>query len=150
MVVIINGEVVPDNDPRAKQFRGSKGGSSGGGGFGGSNSNGGGLQNRGARVVSIGDFTGQQSQQQQQQQFGGRGPQAGGAEDDVDGLLTPLSRLLGIAGRRVQIPPIPQINFAGYSFPMIHLAVSLLGVLFMGSWRIGFIVFIALAIVNPK
>jgi len=145
MVVIINGEIVPDNDPRAVARRGSAAGT-------GTAAPASGLNQRGgARVMSFGDLGGNGGRRPSTQQpAGGPGNGDGGAADDVDGMLTPLSKLMGIAGRRVDVPPVPQIKFTGYSFPLVHLVVAVLVMLFTGSWRYGVLAFIALAMFNVR
>ena len=141
MVVIINGEIVPDDDPRAIARKSA----TGGGGTAGSTSN----QRAGPRLMSMGDLGSTGQQRRGSQAAGGN---AGGAPvaDDVDGLLTPLSKLLGIPGRRVQIPPIPQIKFTGYAFPLVHVVVSLFAMLAFGNWRYFIVALLGLAILNPS
>ena len=142
MVVIINGEIVPDNDPRAVARRGSST----------TTQQQQPLQNRGARVASFGDLgSNNQRRASAHSGGGGSGPANGPpVDDDVDGLLTPLSKIIGIAGKRVEIPPVPRINFAGYSFPLVHVVVSVLAMLLFGNWRYFIVAFLALAILNPK
>lgn len=139
MVVIINGEIVPDNDPRAIARRGS------------STTTTTTTANRGPRVVSLGDSgSGTRGRNNSVTRGGPGAPQPAGPEDDVDGLLTPLSKILGIAGKRVDVPPVPQIKFTGYSFPLVHLLVSALVMLMFGNWRYFIAAFLALAVLNPK
>lgn len=143
MVVIINGEIVPDNDPRALAKRG-------GNQTGQQASQ---RQTQGSRIVSFGDIN-SGAQRQQGQRGGNSGGNAQGPtgphDDDVDGLLTPFSRVLGIQGNRLHLPPIPRLNFTGYSFPLVHVVASLLVMLVMGNWRYSIVAFIALSILNPK
>jgi hypothetical protein len=145
MVVIIDGEIVQDNDPRAIARRG---GSAGAGG-----AQGQAQQRRGSRVTGLGDLgsnAGARGGGNNSRTTAGH-QQAGQAQDDdVDGLLTPLSKILGIQGRRLEIPSIPRISFVGYSFPLIHMIVALFVLLFTGNWRYGLLSFFALAILNPK
>lgn len=133
MVMIINGEIVQDNDPRAIAKRGGGAGAPKTNNFG-----------NGPRIVGINSPS---TQQQQQQQQPGRGPVQG---EDADGMLSPLSKLIGIEGRRIQIPPISALKFRGYSFPMIHALVSALVAMLTGDVRYALACLLALAILNPK
>ena len=139
MVVIINGEIVADSDPRALARKAPLPSSA-------SSTKG------GPRVNTFNTIGQQQQQQQQQQQRRGSMPQQPSQQpgDEPDGLLTPLSQLIGVAGKRVSIPPVPQINFQGYSFPLIHLLVSAGSFLVFNNWRYALVCFVALAVLNPK
>ena len=138
MVVIINGEIVQDSDPRAKQLRGE------------SSSRSSSTPSSGQRKGRIASFADLNSQNQQQQQRGRQQNFQGSHDEDVDGLLTPISRILGIAGKRLTIPAIQQIGFTGYSFPLIHIFASILFSLLVGNWRFAIVFFLALSIINPK
>ncbi|KAH9260125.1 hypothetical protein BASA81_001900 [Batrachochytrium salamandrivorans] len=130
MVMIINGEIVQDNDPRAIAKRGAPPATQR-------------TQNSGPRIAGINSTPQPQRGQQPQQPGGGDG-------EGVDGMLTPLSRIIGIEGRRITIPPIPQINFSGYAFPLVHAAVAAMVALLSGDAKYALACLVALAILNPK
>jgi hypothetical protein len=121
MVLIVNGEIVPDNDPRAVARRGK------------SNSP---LvtPTRGVR-----DVAGVQTLHDPPRAAGGRGPgqQHPPADYDEDGPLASVAQLLGISGRKVKVPAIPQINMnSGLAMPLINVVAACgAGALF--GWRIG-------------
>jgi len=110
MPIIINGEIVPDDDPRAvAKRRGSA-----------TTQQQQQQPRRGiATLGSTGANTGGRNSQQQQQQQQQNDPMGG-----LDGLLSPLSRMLNIEGKRLMFPPIPYISFQGFGLPYIALVVA--------------------------
>lgn len=130
--MIINGEIVQDSDPRAIAKRGAPPAAQR-------------APNAGPRIAGINSAPQPPRGQPPQQQPGGAGEGEG-----VDGILTPLSRIVGIEGRRVTIPPIPQLNFGGYAFPLVHAAVAAGVALLSGDVKYALASLVALAILNPK
>jgi hypothetical protein len=121
MVLIINGEIIPDSDPRAVAVRRKS--------------------SSGANAASPG--TARQTGVQTLHSAPSNDPSAGrgGAPPppnyDEDGPLAPVAQLLNLQGKKLTIPPIPQINYQGtLSIPMINLLASAGAGALLG-WRIG-------------
>jgi len=99
MVLIINGEIVSDDDPRAVAQRGRKASASSQSG------------SRARGVQTLHDPPARDGR------AGGAGDAAGGNHAppnyEADGPLAPVAQWLGLAGKAWIIPPVPQLNFQG-------------------------------------
>lgn len=99
MVLIINGEIVRDDDPRAVAQRGRKASASSQSG------------SRARGVQTLHDPPARDGR------AGGAGDAAGGNHAppnyEADGPLAPVAQWLGLAGKAWIIPPVPQLNFQG-------------------------------------
>ena len=105
MVLIINGEVVPDSDPRAIAMRGRK--SSGATTTSVNSAKKTGISslydtNTASNASNSSNNNNNTRQQQQQQQ--------GNNNNNEDGILAPLAVLLKVEGKKVVLPPIHQVR----------------------------------------
>ena len=114
MVFILNGECIPDNDPRAVRARADRQ-----------------SRKRTADNSSRNEqASGRQFQEYERPRNNGTAPQAGSGAGQ--GVLDPLARTLGIEGKTITIPPI--LGVPGREIQMVHLLVAALVVLLAG-WR---------------
>ena len=124
MPIIINGEVVPDNDPRAvaRRNRGrqaqTRGGSGGFGRIGGSTS----------RASGSSRFTGQSNSGM------GQGRSSNGNSQGGPGPLAGLENMLGVSGKTFKVPAI--MGNPSFEIPVVVLII-LAFVTLLTSWRVG-------------
>ena len=124
MPIIINGEVVPDNDPRAvaRRNRGrqpqTRGGSGGFGRIGGSTS----------RASGSSRFSGQSNSGM------GQGRSSNGNSQRGPGPLAGLENMLGVSGKTFKVPAI--MGNPSFEIPVVVLII-LAFVTLLTSWRVG-------------
>lgn len=145
-VVIINGEVVPDNDPRAVKHRG---------GFAPSSSGAGVQQRRGPATIH-GDAAAAAASNDTSSAFQGKtytasgkvvpppaAPQSSASADGAAGgpryypsppLLQQAAEALGTQGRTVTIPAVPFLDLTGSTFDLLPCLCLVAALLYFG-WR---------------
>mmetsp|Transcript_36927 Transcript_36927/g.74982 ORF Transcript_36927/g.74982 Transcript_36927/m.74982 type:complete len:153 (+) Transcript_36927:126-584(+) len=127
MVVIINGEIVQDNDPRAAKARGGTAGSSGSGAR---------ERQFGARIASVGSSSGNDE---------GAGGNAGGggsvraapppAGRQGGGPLDQLAEMVGVKGKTVPAPALGDY-VAASEVPMIYVIVVVVVSCVLQNWKV--------------
>lgn len=155
MVVIINGEVVQDDDPRAIALRnrGKSGANAAGGagnarrpsgvgnvaGLGSANAAGGGGGGGGGGRGGGGSFL--------DALRGGGAGEAGAppGQPDPDGPLGMVARTLGLGGKFVRVPPIAVLGSAEKQIPMIEVVLSAVLVVTLRNAGIALVILYALA-----
>ena len=119
MPIIINGEIVPDNDPRAVQRRAAAAGGRGGGGGGGGGGSGPGPQRPSAPGANI---HGGQSRPEPN-------AAAGGGGSPLDALATAI----GVQGQMIQIPAV--MSIPARDVPMI-MVIILAVLTLVAGWKV--------------
>lgn len=120
MVTIIDGEIVQDDDPRAvarRQSRAARGSGTSRGGPGEGSGAGGSASRRGG--------------------FGPVIPAGDAPAEDPDGLLAPLARASGLAGRFVTIPAVAALGTRELKIPLIEVIAAGLAVALGGRTGAG-------------
>lgn len=143
MVLIINGEVVPDSDPRAvERRRKSSGGATSNSGSNSFNNN---SATRKTGITSLHDSSSAPA-------GSNRPPQAANNNNqqvnNEDGILAPLAVLLKVEGKKMVLPPIHQIGFEGASFPLVNVIFTAIVGLFSSSIKMAAGAFIILIILK--